>query len=117
MIVTKFNILFFTFSSCLTICDAGDDYHDFLNKFSVYQKRNGLISDPEYIDEGLLSGFLVKGRKRDLRMLRIAGFPRYSDIEQCFGRIFYQNLCLQRLLIFLLSRFDTQFAQALTPNR
>ena len=58
MIVAKFNILFLFLSTFLTFCDAGDDYHDFLNKFSVYEKCNGLISD---IDEGLLSGFLMKG--------------------------------------------------------
>ena len=63
MIVAKFNILFLSLSTFLSFCDAGDDYHDFLNKFSVYEKRNGLIADPEYIDEDLLSGLLTKGRK------------------------------------------------------
>lgn len=55
----KFSKLFFTF---LAFCDASDDVHRLSNSFSMYEKRDESIADHEYVDEGLLSGFLRRGR-------------------------------------------------------
>ena len=54
----KFSKLFFTF---LAFCDASDDVHRQSNSFSMYEKGDESIADHEYVDEGLLSGFLRRG--------------------------------------------------------
>ena len=55
-----FSKLIFTF---LAVCDATEDVHRSSNSyFSMYGKRDDSISNHEYVDEGLLSGFLRRGR-------------------------------------------------------
>ena len=54
-----FSKLIFTFLAC---CDANEDVHRLSNSyFSMYEKRDESKAD-HYVDEGLLSGFLRRGR-------------------------------------------------------
>jgi len=55
-----FSKLIFTF---LAFCDATEDVHRLSNSyFSMYEKRDESKADHEYVDEGLLTGFLRRGR-------------------------------------------------------
>ena len=55
-----FSKLIFTF---LAICEATEDVHRLSNSyFSMYEKRDESKADHQYFDEGLLSGFLRRGK-------------------------------------------------------